>query len=196
MYGIFGEMGSAEELNTLAENLVNEGDIDSLKKLAEENGIEEEYALDFANGDSEIFVDATMAADPDEQTQKPAGYRNLLYPEASEEKENLEKIEEKVPENTGKHQEEAEATNNPAIAPAQKPTGYSNLLYTEGSREEGGKLSDNEEITDILELDSRLTNAICDKRWEGALKIMEKMMEAVKEKARREAIEWANRKES
>lgn len=63
MYDIFGEMGSAEELNTLAENLVNEGDIDSLKKLAEENGIEEEYALDFANGDSEIFVDATMAAE-------------------------------------------------------------------------------------------------------------------------------------
>lgn len=63
MYEIFGEMGSAEELNTLAENLVNEGDIDSLKKLAEENGIEEEYALDFANGDSEIFVDATMAAE-------------------------------------------------------------------------------------------------------------------------------------
>lgn len=96
----------------------------------------------------------------------------------------------------GKHQEEAKTTNNPEVAPAQKPAGYSNLLYPAASREEGGKLSDNEEITDILELDSRLTAAICDKRWEGALKIMEEMMEAVKEKLRREAIEWANRKEA
>lgn len=63
MYETFGEIGSAEELNTLAENLVNEGDIESLKALAKENGIEEEYAIDFANGDSEIFVDATMAAE-------------------------------------------------------------------------------------------------------------------------------------
>lgn len=63
MYDTFGEMGSAEELNILAENLVNEGDVESLKALAKENGIEEEYAIDFANGDSEIFVDATMAAE-------------------------------------------------------------------------------------------------------------------------------------
>lgn len=63
MYDTFGEMGSAEELNTLAENLVNEGDMESLKALAKENGIEEEYAIDFANGGSEIFVDATMAAE-------------------------------------------------------------------------------------------------------------------------------------
>lgn len=63
MFDTFGEIGSAEELNTLAENLVNEGDIESLKALAKENGIEEEYAIDFANGDSEIFVDTTMAAE-------------------------------------------------------------------------------------------------------------------------------------
>lgn len=62
MFDTFGEIGSAEELNTIAENLVNEGDIESLKALAKENGIEEEYALDFANGDSEIFVDTTTAA--------------------------------------------------------------------------------------------------------------------------------------
>lgn len=137
---------------------------------------------------------------PEEKTvapaQKPAGYRNLLYPEGSEEDENPAKIEEEVPENTGKHQEEAESTDNAPVARAQKPATYNNLLYTEASREEGGKLSDNEEITDILELDSRLTTAICDKRWEGALKIMEEMMEAVKEKIRREAIEWMNRKEN
>lgn len=88
MYDIFGEMGSAEEMNTLAENLVNEGDIDSLKKLAEENGIEEEYALDFANGDSETFVDTTMAAEGklfiEGETLKPKGIMQdwLSYIEA------------------------------------------------------------------------------------------------------------------
>lgn len=172
--------GSEEEEEKQADN----------EKRTEKTDISEAEAL------PETTKEPETAADPDEQTQKPAGYNNLLYPEASEEDDNSEKIEEKVPENTGKHQEEAETTSNPAVAPAQKPVGYSNLLYPEGYREEGGKPSDNEEITDILELDSRLTAAICDKRWEGALKIMEEMMEAVKEKLRREAIEWTNRKEA
>lgn len=58
MFEKFGEIGSAEKLNELAENLLNEGDTDSLKALAEENGIDEEFAEDFANGNSEQFVDA------------------------------------------------------------------------------------------------------------------------------------------
>ncbi|MGO5314056.1 hypothetical protein ACTQ1O_06530 [Bilifractor sp. LCP21S3_A7] len=172
--------GSEEEEEKQADN----------EKRTEKADISEDEAIPKTTKEPET------AADPDEQTQKPAGYRNLLYPEGSEEDENPAKIEEEVPENTGKHQEEAESTDNAPVARAQKPATYNNLLYTEASREEGGKLSDNEEITDILELDSRLTTAICDKRWEGALKIMEEMMEAVKEKIRREAIEWMNRKEN
>ena len=62
MFEKFGEIGSAEQLNELAENLLNEGDADSLKALAEENGIDEEFAEDFANGNSEQFVDAVTAA--------------------------------------------------------------------------------------------------------------------------------------
>lgn len=62
MFEKFGEIGSAEKLNELAENLVNEGDYDSLKALAKENGIDEEFANDFINGDSEQFVDAVTAA--------------------------------------------------------------------------------------------------------------------------------------
>lgn len=62
MFEKFGEIGSAEKLNELAENLVNEGNYDSLKALAKENGIDEEFANDFINGDSEQFVDAVTAA--------------------------------------------------------------------------------------------------------------------------------------
>jgi hypothetical protein len=176
--------------------LYTEGSEEEEEKQADNEKRTEKTDISDVEALPETTKEPETAADPDEQTQKPAGYRNLLYPEASEEKENLEKIEEKVPENTGKHQEEAENTNNPAVAPAQKPAGYNNLLYPEASRKEEKKPSDNEEKTDILELDGRLTTALLDKRWEGALKIMEEMMEAVKEKIRREATEWANRKES
>lgn len=62
MFEKFGEIGSAEKLNELAENLVNEGDYDSLKALAKENGIDEEFANDFINGNSEQFVDTVTAA--------------------------------------------------------------------------------------------------------------------------------------
>lgn len=42
MFDKFGEMNSYKEINELAENLFNEGDIDSLKIMAEENGIDQE----------------------------------------------------------------------------------------------------------------------------------------------------------
>lgn len=38
MYDKFGEMSSYTEINELAENLVNEGDIESLHEMAKENG--------------------------------------------------------------------------------------------------------------------------------------------------------------
>lgn len=42
MFDKFGELDSYTEINELAENLFNEGDIDSLRAMAKENGIEEE----------------------------------------------------------------------------------------------------------------------------------------------------------
>ncbi|WP_371298721.1 hypothetical protein [Schaedlerella sp.] len=41
MFDKFGEFDSYEEINELAENLFNEGDMGSLKAMAEENGIQE-----------------------------------------------------------------------------------------------------------------------------------------------------------
>ena len=40
----FGEFGSADEINELAQNLLTEGDKSSIGILAEENGIPLEYA--------------------------------------------------------------------------------------------------------------------------------------------------------
>ena len=50
MFEKFGEMNSYEEINELAENLFNEGDIESLKVMAEENGIDKEVVCMYTDG--------------------------------------------------------------------------------------------------------------------------------------------------
>ena len=47
MFERFGEMNSFQEINELAENLFNEGDIGSLKAMAAENGIPEDFVENF-----------------------------------------------------------------------------------------------------------------------------------------------------
>ena len=49
MFEQFGEMGSAAEINLLADNLVIEGDLESVKKLAKENGLVEWIDYGFIN---------------------------------------------------------------------------------------------------------------------------------------------------
>ena len=44
MFEKFGEFDSYGEINELAENLLNEGDTESLKVMAKENGIQSELA--------------------------------------------------------------------------------------------------------------------------------------------------------
>ena len=58
----FGEFKSVEELNMAAEGLKEEGDIESLKKLAKENGIDEEDAIDYFDGVFPQFTNGLMAA--------------------------------------------------------------------------------------------------------------------------------------
>ena len=43
MFEKFGEMSSYTEINELAKNLLEEGDLDSLKEMAKENGIPDDY---------------------------------------------------------------------------------------------------------------------------------------------------------
>lgn len=62
MFEKFGEFGSAEEINETAVNLRKEGDMASIRILAEENGIEEEIAELFISGDLLYLCDAMTAA--------------------------------------------------------------------------------------------------------------------------------------
>lgn len=50
MFDKFGEFNSYEELNVAAEEFLKAGDLDSVMKLAEENGIDQEDAQDYADG--------------------------------------------------------------------------------------------------------------------------------------------------
>lgn len=62
MFDKFGELDSIEEINELAENLFNEGDTDSLRAMAEENGIQEEYVEMYLQGDIPMLCDPMTAA--------------------------------------------------------------------------------------------------------------------------------------
>lgn len=62
MFDKFGEFDSFEEINELAENLCNEGDIDSLRELAKENGIDAEIVQLYLEGDIAFLCDAETAA--------------------------------------------------------------------------------------------------------------------------------------
>lgn len=62
MFDKFGEFDSYEEINELAVNLSNEGDVTSIKEVAKENGIPQEIADMFINGDIPMLCDAMTAA--------------------------------------------------------------------------------------------------------------------------------------
>ena len=62
MFEQFGEMGRYTEINTLAENLFNEGDVDSLRAMAKENGIQKEFVEMYLQGDILALCDPLTAA--------------------------------------------------------------------------------------------------------------------------------------
>jgi hypothetical protein len=62
MFEHFGEMGSYKEINELAENLYNEGDFDSLKAMATENGIPKDIVDLYLDGQTPELCDAETAA--------------------------------------------------------------------------------------------------------------------------------------
>lgn len=75
MFDKFGEMNSAEEINELAENLLNEGDMESLEAMARENGIQMEFIMAYQEGDIPFLCDNMTAAlgkiDVEEKELKP-----------------------------------------------------------------------------------------------------------------------------
>lgn len=62
MYDRFGEFDSAAEINETAVNLRKEGDTESIKVLAEENGIDLDIAEAFISGDLFYLCDDMAAA--------------------------------------------------------------------------------------------------------------------------------------
>ena len=61
MFDVFGEFDSAMEINMAAEGLKEEGDIENLRKLAEENGLQY-YVEDYIAGLSDELCDVITAA--------------------------------------------------------------------------------------------------------------------------------------
>lgn len=62
MFERFGELESAKEINELAVNLFNEGDVESLRVMATENGIPEVFVDLFCAGEIQELCDPMTAA--------------------------------------------------------------------------------------------------------------------------------------
>ena len=62
MFDKFGEMNSYKEINELAENLFNEEDRESLKEMAKENGIMQEFVEMYLQGEIPVLCDPLTAA--------------------------------------------------------------------------------------------------------------------------------------
>ena len=83
MFDIFGEFDTVAELNATAEGLKNEGDADSLRKLAKENGIEEAFADMYMQGVMPEFCDVAkkqVTEEHDNAEQKPADESETYKP--------------------------------------------------------------------------------------------------------------------
>ena len=61
MFDKFGEFDSFMEINMAAESLLEEGDLDSLKELAKENGLQD-YVEDYINEGSDELCNPITAA--------------------------------------------------------------------------------------------------------------------------------------
>lgn len=62
MFDIFGEFGSAEEINATAAGLKEEGDIENLGVLANENGLDPDDVEMYLAGETEELTDVLGAA--------------------------------------------------------------------------------------------------------------------------------------
>lgn len=58
----FGEFDSYQEINAAAEGFLNEGDIESLKSMAEENGLDPEDVQDYLDGELTELATCSTAA--------------------------------------------------------------------------------------------------------------------------------------
>ena len=83
LFECFGEM-DLEELNKAAEGLKKEGDLDSLRALALENGMDPEDVADYVAGDTKQLATLRQAAlgrikVQEEQTEIPRTAAGIIY---------------------------------------------------------------------------------------------------------------------
>lgn len=62
MFDKFGEFDSAQELCELADNMFNEGDMDGIRALAKENGIDDMTVEFYLDGTEQVFAQPEDAA--------------------------------------------------------------------------------------------------------------------------------------
>lgn len=62
MFDQFGEFDGYEEINEVAKNLYNEGDMESIKVVAEENGIPSDFVELYLQGSIPVLCDPLTAA--------------------------------------------------------------------------------------------------------------------------------------
>lgn len=62
MYEKFGEFDSWEEINKAAQAQLEEGELDAIKEIAKENGLDQEDVEDFCTGTIEELTTPTLAA--------------------------------------------------------------------------------------------------------------------------------------
>ena len=62
MFDKFGEFDSYEEINRAAKAQLEEGDLEAIKTIAEENGLDPEDAEDFCTGAIEELTTPRLAA--------------------------------------------------------------------------------------------------------------------------------------
>ena len=62
MFETFGEFDSAEEINQAAAGLLAEGDTENIIVLAKENGLDEEFAQAYIDGEIPELTNSLMAA--------------------------------------------------------------------------------------------------------------------------------------
>lgn len=79
MFDKFGEFDSAEEINRAAAAQLKEGDLDAIKTIAEENGLDPEDAEDFCTGVIDSLTTPLLAAIGKlEMESKDLGLKNMM----------------------------------------------------------------------------------------------------------------------
>lgn len=79
MFDKFGEFDSAEEINRAAAAQLKEGDLDAIKTIAEENGLDPEDAEDFCTGAIDSLTAPLPAAIGKlEMESKDLGLKNMM----------------------------------------------------------------------------------------------------------------------